>query len=439
MPELEKLENEVKNQDKNRNELVPFLDEAQQSEWIATYTQAKNCKQNAQIPQAAENPPAKEELASYFNTFVKSQDCTKKEVCHLMRLLDMDFYRRSRTDELFTKFKVPTLPKSWHWEKKRCEKLQDSWGQKYKPVYDQQACKDARQTFWEGINKGGKHKVVWEGVKNRMDRPAGCYIKERKQRKERQGTITFETNWFAYMNLAASVAGPNYTETDSSSSNTNYWRTIQLCEQDRALDEAQAVYYSPYKVKSTMLFRTQMSTSCSFGMMAELHRSLPGLNSPCARAIAYRWPQEFKNLQAAEVLASARQHLMSSDYDKAQKALDHVKAVRRKFVLIEKITKQWCPGIWNSQQSLCKVPRVSKWTASFRDPEYTFQTRDPKLALTEETCDALTDENLEKVLGEMPIDPPDWWAGATVQEEKAVNQILEKAADEELGNIDRPI
>merc|ERR1719160_332994 len=73
----------------------------------------------------------------------------------------------------------------------------------------------------------------------------------------------------------------------------------QYCEQDRSLDEAAALYYSPYKLKDSMRKRTEYSTSCSFGMMAHLSNT-GATKSPCAKILAYRPPAEFEHLQAAD-------------------------------------------------------------------------------------------------------------------------------------------
>ena len=60
------------------------------------------------------------------------------------------------------------------------------------------------------------------------------------------------------------------------------------------MDEAAASYYSPYKLKASMAGRPEMSTSCSFGMMASLNRV--GLtDSPCANILVGEQGTKAKN------------------------------------------------------------------------------------------------------------------------------------------------
>ena len=74
-----------------------------------------------------------------------------------------------------------------------------------------------------------------------------------------------------------------------------FWEIhLRYCYDDYSLDEAAASYYSPYKLKASMAGRPEMSTSCSFGMMAGLSRV--GLtDSPCASILVGEQGTKAKN------------------------------------------------------------------------------------------------------------------------------------------------
>ena len=76
--------------------------------------------------------------------------------------------------------------------------------------------------------------------------------------------------------------------------NTSWEIHLRYCYDDYSLDEAAASYYSPYKLKASMAGRPEMSTSCSFGMMAGLSRV--GLtDSPCASILVGEQGTKAKN------------------------------------------------------------------------------------------------------------------------------------------------
>jgi len=103
-----------------------------------------------------------------------------------------------------------------------------------------------------------------------------------------------------------------------------------FCEVDHALEEASAYYYSPYQLKQSMRERPQVSTTCSFGMMAHLH-NLGLTASPCSEILAYRPSMQF--FSAADPLKAAA----TAPAAKAAVIRAQVEAFRHKFVLIEQV------------------------------------------------------------------------------------------------------
>jgi len=143
-------------------------------------------------------------------------------------------------------------------------------------------------------------------------------------------------------------------------------QVMQLCAMDRSLSEAAAAYYSPYKLKPSMEGREAHSTSCSFGMMAFLAR-LRETMSPCAKIITYRLDPKFHSaahaLQVADGLEKSKG---ASGALAAKKIRQYVETVRQKYVLIDTIANQWCPGVWTAAKATpgatCAAPRTMSWT-----------------------------------------------------------------------------
>lgn len=76
---------------------------------------------------------------------------------------------------------------------------------------------------------------------------------------------------------------------------SKWFKFLRYCYDDYSLSESAASYYSPYKLKQSMVGRPEMSTSCSFGMMAHLDRV--GLtDSPCAGILVGEKGTKAKNV-----------------------------------------------------------------------------------------------------------------------------------------------
>jgi len=282
-------------------------------------------------------------LNSSRNTgLVDTARCTKKDICLLMRQLDMDFYERARQGTL-TDHDYDTPPtKSWHM-KGNCETESASRtrGYRVQPVMDYGMCSRAAKSDY-GI----------KGVKEiqSSEYPTGCVIVGNQVTGKKK----------AFMNTLETTAkaGVSYTTTGS-------MNTIQLCAMDRSLSESAAAYYSPYKLKPSMEGREAKSTSCSFGMMAYL-ANLQETMSPCARIITYRTDPRFHSaahaLQMAELLESK-----GPKYQVAgAKIRQYVETVRAKYVLLDTIANHWCPGVWTAAKgtegATCSAPRAMAWT-----------------------------------------------------------------------------
>jgi len=297
-------------------------------------------------------PPSGEPLREYFDSarvrygILKSADgdgdgpvdpatCTKRDVCLLMRQLDMDFYARARKG-LLTDSEVdapPTL--SWH-EAGRCEDM--SRGYREAPVTDTDKCQE------EARKQGAEDKmrVVWK-----QSLPSGCFV------EKSAGKTT------AYMNARKTnaSAGTSYGEGRMPQ------KVVQLCAMNRSLSEGAAAYYSPYKLKPSMEGREAASTSCSFGMMAYLSQ-LRETMSPCAKILTYRPDPRFPS--ASDALEAAERLETQGEAGAAAAVRRHAETVRQKGVLVDTIANRWCPDTWTEAKATagasCKAPRVMAWT-----------------------------------------------------------------------------
>merc|ERR1719217_1561835 len=123
-----------------------------------------------------------------------------------------------------------------------------------------------------------------------------------------------------------------------------------------------------------MLKRTNMSASCSFGMMAQLS-NMGATKSPCAKILAYRPPAEFEKLQVKDAHAEVRAENAVAEWknwnwrnrgpgqapwdpvqveplvqapltEKAASLRAFAEAMRKKNVLMEIVANRWCGGVW---------------------------------------------------------------------------------------------
>uniref|UniRef100_A0A7S2IN31 Uncharacterized protein n=1 Tax=Alexandrium andersonii TaxID=327968 RepID=A0A7S2IN31_9DINO len=382
--------------------------------------------------------------ATSTGEMVDSATCTKKDVCLLMRQLDMDFYERAR-EGMLTDSDYNTPPTmGWH-AAGNCNTM--SRGYRVVPVEDAKECKR------EARKKGAKGDI--KEIKS-DSLPTGCVIVETRS----TGKVV------AYMNLLESqaVAGSQYEGKSRTPK-----RIMQLCVMDRSLSESAAAYYSPYKLKPSMEGREGHSTSCSFGMMGFLSR-MGKTDSPCAKIITTKTDSRFHSAAHALQIAAQLEARGGAKFAAgAAKIRKYVEAVRQKFVLLDTIANHWCPDIWvaakATEGATCDAPRVMSWTAeglklgprqtsakkvqsSSSSPlldgldellaelgaedvlaQDLMESGDSnegrsdssgkpiKIALNDASCDAFEDETLAQRLEGAPETPPDFFQEAFVSED----------------------
>jgi len=304
------------------------------------------------------------------------EECGKKDVCLLMRQLDAYFYSRALNGELVD-YGAPPAGK---WLRSgHCTRSLRS--QKLAPVTSKEECK---KILAEETKK--KMKVI-----HNTKYPSGCILDFAKKRG-RFNTAESDAD-----------AGVRYVNVFGKRRMDGMRKKVdigQYCYDDYSLSESAASYYSPYKLKQSMVGRPEMSTSCSFGMMAHLDRV--GLtDSPCAGILVGE------------------------------------KGTKAKNVLIEQITKNWCPGIWHEateKGETCSAPRFPSWAKhgfvadedEAERAEYLVRgiggetkanlmaSRTAKLGLPEGVCDAIEEELFDEILSSKGA-KPDFFADATVK------------------------
>uniref|UniRef100_A0A7S1WM78 Uncharacterized protein n=1 Tax=Alexandrium catenella TaxID=2925 RepID=A0A7S1WM78_ALECA len=256
--------------------------------------------------------------------------CTKKDVCLLMRQLDMDFFARARDGLLQDiDYEVPPT-KAWV-VTGNCDGQEKIRGFNMKPVLGEDTCE--RQARKKGLTFAGEAETG----------PHGCFARDSGK------------GMAVYLNTAAS------SETAGTKGKV---KTEILCEMDRSLTESGSVYYSPYKLKPSMLGDEGRSTSCSYGMYAFLAK-LRETKSPCAKILAYQTHQKFKSAQEALDMAAKLEG--DGNTNGAEKLRQYVESVRQKYVLVDAVANSWCPGIWTASMAeksrgTCSTPRLPKWT-----------------------------------------------------------------------------
>eukprot|EP00971_Amphidinium_carterae_P194025 3849805-Amphidinium_carterae.1 len=261
------------------------------------------------------------------------EKCTKKDVCLLMRQLDMDFYERARAGTL-TDSDYDNPPEAHILHSGNCANQQR--GFRMRPIMDVDRCSDEAQRV-SGVKGPAYQYMAGQGL------PEGCIVYKGK----------------AYVNMVGdpdAKAGVAYTH-------EGRVQTLQICEMDRTLEESGAAYYSPYKLKQSMQGREAHSTSCSFGMYAFLAK-LRLTDSHCAKILTYKTSSHFHSAQDALDFASMLDSRgMSAQADKVRQ---YVETVRQKYVLIDTVANHWCPDIWTTAMTddagTCAVPRVMSWT-----------------------------------------------------------------------------
>jgi len=280
-----------------------------------------------------------------------TQTCTKRDVCLLMRQLDMDFYQRARAGTL-TDMDFDTPPELAWMHTGNCDSALKTRGKRFKPVVDADKCKAAmsKTGYFE---KGATPQKIQSN-----QAPAGCVIEVDNKKRGKHAK--------AYLNVlenSTATAGPRRVFKGRSTIADRDTSVQVLCEMDRSLSQAAATYYSPYKLKQSMVSRPQMSTSCSFGMYAYLAK-LKETKSSCAKLLTAQTSGRFYSAQDALDQAAAAEKAGKTELASEMRA--YVEDVRAKFVLIDTIANKWCPGVWEAAQQTpqgtCDVPRKSHWS-----------------------------------------------------------------------------
>lgn len=331
------------------------------------------------------------DIVSSGEAAADASKCTQQDICLLMRQLDYDFFRRARLGALTDAEAETSLTQGWV-HSGNCNKQFHTRGFRMTPVRSIAMCKRAlRQKGFRPAKKFVVHQA---------NLPAGCVAIDLNGKK------------YGRLNELDSDVDPFIKYKKS-----RRIEITQYCEQDRSLDEAAALYYSPYKLKDSMRKRTEYSTSCSFGMMAHLSNT-GATKSPCAKILAYRPPAEFEHLQAKDALDMAKKLDGQGHAAKAADLRDFADAMRSKNTLMDIVANRWCGGVWDgalqSSDSTCSLPRSPKW-AKVEKNQPAAMWRQPKTALTEEACaDLAGGETLADILEDVSEEPPDFFRDSDV-------------------------
>jgi len=279
-----------------------------------------------------------------FGGLGNPETCTRQDVCLLMRQLDMDFYQRARAGTL-TDHDFDTPPEM-NWLRAgscKSQTMTSGRGKRFKTVTDTETCSDEATADGVAASVVGAIATI-----DNAEYPSGCVLVVDKVK----GTTEL------FVNQADTDATAGSKKSGSRPGTMSRWEVEKdvsvLCEHDRSLSETGATYYSPYKLKPSMTERPEMSTSCSFGMMAFLAK-LQETKSSCAKILTYQTSGKFKNAQ--EALDAASQ----LDEEGAAKIREYVEQVRQKYVLIDTIANRWCPSVWKDAMGTaggtCSVSR----------------------------------------------------------------------------------
>lgn len=312
--------------------------------------------------------------------------CSQKDVCHLMRQLDMEFYLKAKAGQLEDFHlqegsvpaptvidKTPTLESDnmslgpqW---RDMCHEASTAFltkggglGFRVGAIYDLATCAE----------KSGKTTKQIKDISD-VSYPPGCFTIDGKG---------------AYMNAARLKESPLAKENPAKVVSASSDKLKTWCVMDRSLSSTAANYYSPYKMKSNgedataFGFQPKMSTSCSIGMMADLaHQGLT--ESACASILARRKGTEKEWFERSK--------------------------------LIQIITNDWCPNVWtNAGETMCMVDRKAKAMVATKSldqagktdrtnrlanmfPDKTFFK---KFALTDASCDSMGTTSLKDQIGE---------------------------------------
>mmetsp|Transcript_42535 Transcript_42535/g.74695 ORF Transcript_42535/g.74695 Transcript_42535/m.74695 type:complete len:524 (-) Transcript_42535:112-1683(-) len=311
-----------------------------------------------------------------FGGLGAASQCTKKDVCLLMRQLDMDFYQRAIQGKM-TDYDYDNPPQPFPVEHANCHK--NNKGFTTKPIMDTAICAELA-----GVAEGTIQSGEWD------DMPTGCVVKDSvKTTRGLTGRLeVFMNKKTTDIEVTAEREELPRRKGSSLPPDTLLIKVKQWCVLDPSLSKASAVYYSPYKLKQSMRLNPAVSTSCSFGMMsflAKLHQT----KSNCAKILTYQPHGGCQGMKDCQDKADAIELLglsKAQDAEKAgnvgeaeelkRKAAEEaaplralVEQVRQKFVLIDVISNTWCPGVWfdalqkANPDGVCLASRNEPWTA----------------------------------------------------------------------------
>lgn len=302
--------------------------------------------------------------------------CSKRDVCLLMRQLDSEFERRGKAGELDGAGEVNRR----YLKTGKCTGMHH--GLKLEAV-SEAACEA------EASAKG-----ITYGTVNSPERPAGCYQVSWNNGKTKR--IRYNT---AVSTLTETCPKPKKGEAQEygcagvvyRSSSKKAWAVQTRYEYSLVCDEVKRTddpYWSPYKLKEEMFGRAKYNTACSFGKMADLYRD--GLTkSPCAEILSFK---QGKYQQASDAVAAGDE--------------TYARALMEKNVLIDVIANDWCGSTWDEA-------RANEDVCTVEHPNANYGT---KVAMTADACAGIEDELFADRIADLdPMDPPDFFQHAQVQ------------------------
>lgn len=323
--------------------------------------------------------------------------CTPRDVCFLMRQLDMDFYLRAREGDMrqfnkdgveTTKIPVPTLSAVGNTDVKNyvggykvatdvCQKKSIEY---MESVIAKQNPDKAKATATFNAPKGGQfgYKVAAVMDADKCVNPnckGKCDLSTVNEDRLPYGCLWLKRDGAPILNKKefSGKVEINPTKTKEIS---------QLCEMDRTLSKEGSMFFSPYK-QTPQLGTQKISNapeknpSCSFGAMGSLAHLGKTAKSACAWAIAN------------EKDGATRCVLLKLMSDPSPNG--------------------WCANIWNSAwgKTTCEAHRLGpkglkKETQTDEDVRAAILglNTEPKFALTDASCDNLPDDTLRNHVGE---------------------------------------
>jgi len=352
---------------------------------------AKDISQPSPVNDIKSHFDSKREAMKILSVDATAETCTKRDVCLLMRQLDMDFYKRARAGKL-TDADYTMTPEIVWFSANTCKDNNRGEGKRWVPVMDMKACETQAQALLKKESITSTKNIQQEPFDE--EHPAGCSIVIKNKKKA-----------IVFLNTDSNSTAPAGIRLNWSPEGGNRDKdTRVLCEHDRALSDSAATFYSPYKLKKSMAASdmAKMSTTCSFGKYADLANA-GKTQSSCANILTFRTDPKYHS--AEDALKAGEK--------------EYVKKVKAKYVLMSIIANDWCPSVWKEallSPQVCLVPRVMDEAAEedktlmklFEHP------RADKIAFVDDFCEGVKDETLASMLDKEPDAPPDFFADAKV-------------------------